>query len=368
MTPVKVIHLGVGGVGAALLEQYLSLSRRDAAAISMAAVSDIYAALWATDAVDRAVLRRLVDLKAKGRGIDALAGHGNLDAFYAWAAEQVSPGAAPAIVVDTTASDDTLPLLTRAASNGHGVVLANKRPVSAAQSVWDTLTARGRLRYEATVGAGLPVLYTLDYLQRTGDTVTAIDGMLSGTLGVVFSRLEQGDTYSGAIALAREQGFTEPDPRDDLGGMDVARKALILARTVGRRLELSDIPIEALYRSEWASLSVDEFMQNTLAADQEYAERLKQAAAKGEVLRYLAQVNDGGVSIGVRSVPRTSQFGALSGPDNLISITTARYSATLPPLRIMGPGAGRSVTAAGVLRDVLDLAQAMTVEGALEIA
>lgn len=368
MTPVKVIHLGVGGVGTAFLEQYLSLSRRDAATISLVAVSDIYAARWNNVGVDGGALQQLVDLKAKGRGIDALSGHGELEAFYAWAAEQVGPDASPAIVVDTTASDDTLPLLLSAASNGHGVVLANKRPVSAAQSVWDTLTARGRLRYEATVGAGLPVLYTLDYLQRTGDTITAIDGMLSGTLGVVFSRLEQGDTYSGAIGLAREQGFTEPDPRDDLGGMDVARKALILARTVGRRLELSDIPIETLYRNEWASLTVDDFMQRTPAADEEYAERLQEAAAKGEVLRYLAQVNSDGVSIGVRSVSRSSQFGSLSGPDNLISITTARYTTPLPPLRLMGPGAGRSVTAAGVLRDVLDLAQAMTALGALEIA
>ncbi len=367
MTPVKVIHLGVGGVGTALLEQCLSLGRRDAATISLVAVSDIYAAHWHESGVGPSALHQLVELKAKGRGIDALAGHGELDQFYAWAAEQVGPDAPPAIVVDTTASDDTLPLLVRTASNGHGVVLANKRPVSAAQSVWDTLTAHGRLRYEATVGAGLPVLYTLDYLQRTGDTVTAIDGMLSGTLGVVFSQLEQGDTYSGAIGMAREQGFTEPDPRDDLGGTDVARKALILARTVGRRLELSDIPVEALYREEWAALTVDEFMQRTPAADKEYSERLTEAAAKGEVLRYLAQVNDDGVSIGVRSVPRTSQFGTLAGPDNLISITTARYTTPLPPLRLMGPGAGRSVTAAGVLRDVLDLAQAMTALGALEI-
>lgn len=363
MSPVKVIHLGVGGVGTALLEQYLSLAPRDAAAVSLTAVSDIFAALWQEKGLDTPSLRQLVALKAKGQSIADLPGHGELDAFYSWADEQVGPGRAPVIVVDTTASDDTLPLLLRAASNGHGVVLANKKPVSASQSSWDTLTAGGRLRYEATVGAGLPVLYALDYLQRTGDTVTSIEGMLSGTLGYLFSRLEEGDSYSGAVARARSQGYTEPDPRDDLGGMDVARKALILARTIGRRLELTDLPIETLYPSELADLSVDEFMQRTPEVNAGFAARLAEASAKGEVLRYLAQVDSSGVSIGVRSVPRASQFGSLTGPDNLISITTARYTAPLAPLRLMGPGAGRSVTGAGVLRDVLDLAQAMTAQG-----
>jgi len=363
MSPVNVIHLGVGGVGTALLEQYLSLRPRDAAVLSLIAVSDIFAALWDKDGLASPSLQELVALKARGKTIADLAGHGDLPGFYQWAEEQVGPGQPPAIVVDTTASDDTLPLLLRAAANGHGVVLANKRPVSAAQSVWDALTANGRLRYEATVGAGLPVLYTLDYLQRTGDTVTAIAGMLSGTLGFLFSRLEVGDSYSGAVGKARSQGYTEPDPRDDLGGMDVARKALILARTIGRRLELSDIPVETLYPRELAGLTVDQFMQRTPEVDASFSARLSEAAAKGEVLRYLAQVDASGVSIGVRSVPRASQFGALSGPDNLISITTARYTEPLAPLRLMGPGAGRSVTGAGVLRDVLDLAQAMRAEG-----
>lgn len=364
MSSVKVIHLGVGGVGTALLEQSLSLRPRDAAAISLVAVSDIYAALWSDTGLDRGRLQELVALKAQAKSIADLAGNGDLQGFYQWAEEQVAPGQPPTIVVDTTASDDTLPLLLRAAANGHGVVLANKRPVSASQSVWDALNAGGRLRYEATVGAGLPVLYVLDYLQRTGDSVTAIEGMLSGTLGYLFSRLEAGDSYSSAVSKAREQGYTEPDPRDDLGGMDVARKALILARTVGRRLELSDLPIEALYPQELAGLTVDEFMQRASEVDAAFSARLSQAAAKGEVLRYLAQVDSSGVSIGVRSVPRSSQFGALAGPDNLVSITTARYTEPLAPIRLMGPGAGRSVTGAGVLRDVLDLAQAMRAEGA----
>jgi len=214
----------------------------------------------------------------------------------------------------------------------------------------------GRLRYEATVGAGLPVISTLRYLQGTGDCILRVEGALSGTLGYLFSRIEAGDSFSDALHLAYEQHYTEPDPRDDLGGMDVARKALILARTIGLTLELGDIAIQPLYPAEMAPLSVSDFLKQATVLDNKYQQQRQEAQKQGQVLRYLATVEPGVVNIGLRAVPANSPFGSLRGPDNLVVIHSERYTS---PIRIAGPGAGTQVTAAAVLDDLLNLATSM---------
>jgi homoserine dehydrogenase len=208
-----------------------------------------------------------------------------------------------------------------------------------------------RLRYECTVGAGLPVIQTLQQLLDTGDQVTAITGCMSGTLGYLCAELERGISYSGVVSQARALGYTEPDPRDDLSGHDVARKALILARTAGWPLEMTDLKVEALYPDEMTAITTKEFMVQASRLDQAYAERFQHAQSDGHTWRYMAQVGPDGGTIGLQAVPTASPLGALNGPANYIAFHTTRYN-TLP-LVISGPGAGPEVTAAGVLSDIL---------------
>ena len=352
MSTLSLVQLGVGGVGSALLGQYLALEARASSGLRLAALADSRAAVVSEQGISASDAEALLALKTGGGSLAAAEGSISNAALGDWLTSRTEP----TIVVDTTASDATLPLLLSAAQAGCGIVLANKRPLSGSQDTWDALTARGLLRYEATVGAGLPVIYSLDYLLRTGDEVLAVEGMLSGTLGFLLSRLEEGDSYSSAVRLAREQGYTEPDPRDDLGGMDVARKALILARTLGLRMELEDIAVEALYPPDLRDLSVPEFLDRASELDAHYGGRQQAAAERGKTLRYLARVTRDGVTIGLQSVPQHSPFGSLKGPDNLVVLSSRRYTS---PMRLCGPGAGTPVTAAGVLRDILDLAQAM---------
>ena len=221
--------------------------------------------------------------------------------------------------------------------------------------LWDSATA-GSVRYETTCGAGLPVISTLRSLLATGDEVIEIVGCLSGTLGAIFSSVAQDLPMSRAIRDAKEAGYTEPDPRDDLSGLDVARKALILARTIGRTVELEDIAVESLVPAELRSVSIDDFMNGVSAHDQIMTDRQRSAAANGETLKYVATIPASGpIKVGVQPVSLSTVIGALQGPENIISIRTRRYDAY--PLTISGPGAGADVTAAGMIADMLDLAR-----------
>lgn len=259
------------------------------------------------------------------------------------------------ILVDLT-SDDTAPLIQEALENGFHIVLANKKPLAVAQIEFDRLmqTAKERglaLRYEATAGAGLPVLDTLAKLQEAGDRVETILGAFSGTLGFIMTALEEGRRFSDAVRDAWKRGYTEPDPRDDLSGTDVARKALILARTLGRRLELSDIALESLYTRDVDSDDPARFVDNLTALDAVFAEKVAKAKHDGNVLRYVAKIGKRAIRVGVEAVPAASPLGRLHGTDNTVVIQSKRYATN--PLVVTGPGAGAAVTAAGVLNDIV---------------
>jgi aspartokinase/homoserine dehydrogenase 1 len=259
------------------------------------------------------------------------------------------------ILVDLT-SDDTAPLIQEALENGFHIVLANKKPLAVAQLEYDRLmdTAKERglaLRYEATAGAGLPVLDTLAKLQDSGDRVESILGAFSGTLGFIMTALEEGKRFSDAVREAWKLGYTEPDPRDDLSGTDVARKALILARTLGRRLELSDIGLESLYTHDVDSDDPAKFVDNLKALDPKFAELVAKAKHDGKVLRYVARIGRRAIRVGVEAVAIASPLGRLHGTDNTIVIQSKRYATN--PLVVTGPGAGAGVTASGVLNDIV---------------
>jgi len=255
------------------------------------------------------------------------------------------------IVVDTSASRslDLLPALQA----GCKLVFANKNALSAP---W--LDALGyykhpSVRYEATVGAGLPVIQTLKTMLATGDQITRYEGVMSGTLGYLCSQLEAGFSYSQAIQAAFSAGFTEPDPRDDLSGFDVARKALILARTAGWPLEQQDLSVEALYDPSLVGVSVERFFTEMSGLDSTYDLKVREAASEGKVLRYVATITAQSAQIGLKAVDKGSPLGALNGPGNYFAFHSHRYQPI--PLVISGPGAGIAVTAAGVFGDILDL-------------
>ena len=259
------------------------------------------------------------------------------------------------ILADLT-SEETAPLLQEALDRGFHIVLANKKPLAVPQIEFDRLLATARerrlsFRYEATAGAGLPVFDTLAKLREAGDRVDNISGCFSGTIGFLMTAVEEGKRFSDAVREAWKRGYTEPDPRDDLGGVDVARKALILARTLGRRLELSDIALEPLYPPELDDADPKRFIDKLGALDGEYADRAMAARKEGRVLRYVATIARDGIRVGIEAVPESSPMGRLHGTDNQVAIYTKRYKTN--PLVVTGPGAGAEVTAAGVLNDII---------------
>ncbi|MBE0688172.1 MAG: hypothetical protein IH585_19425 [Anaerolineaceae bacterium] len=240
-----------------------------------------------------------------------------------------------------------------ALQNGCKLVFANKNAHSAPWPQAASLFNQPDIRYESTVGAGLPVIATLRSMINSGDQITRIEGVMSGTLGYLCSRLEASESYSQAVKQAYEAGYTEPDPRDDLSGFDVLRKALILARTAGWPLEESDFTVEPFYDDRLVGMPVSEFFNLTSLLDETYAQRVEEATQEGRVLRYLATITPQGRRIGFQTVEQSSQLGALQGPGNYFAIYSRRYNQI--PMVIAGPGAGIEVTANGVLNDIIAL-------------
>jgi aspartokinase/homoserine dehydrogenase 1 len=269
-------------------------------------------------------------------------------------------------VVDVTATDETIPALLVARERGYKIALANKKPLTDTQEVYNRLTQAGitdgerathfqqSVRWEATVGAGLPVIATQNRLMASGDEITRMAGAFSGTLGYIMTGLQAGRRLSEIVREAHQLGYTEPDPRDDLSGMDVARKALILARGVGWELELSDVDVTGLYPPNLDDLSVDEFLDALPELDKAMDATIRDAAARDGVLRYAATVENGRCYVGPTVVSADSPLGRLTGTDNLAEFHSRWYSPN--PLVLQGRGAGVDATAAGVLSDIIELA------------
>ena len=265
------------------------------------------------------------------------------------------------VIVDCTASETMAARYADWLSRGVHVITPNKKAGSADYASYRKLRELGRKMnthylYEATVGAGLPVITTLRDLLQTGDRVISIEGVLSGTASFIFNELGAGRSFSELVREAARRGYTEPDPRDDLSGMDVARKAVILAREMGTELELAAVPVESLVPEALATTdSVGAFLDGLAARDEEMEGLRSAAEASGEVLRYVAAIGeDGRASVGLRRYPADHPFARITGTDNIIAFRTERYDAQ--PLFVQGPGAGPEVTAGGVFADLLRLA------------
>jgi bifunctional aspartokinase / homoserine dehydrogenase 1 len=265
-----------------------------------------------------------------------------------------------AVIVDCSASADVAAHYADWLAQGIHIVTPNKQAGSAplAQYRKTREAARhGHWRYEATVGAGLPVISSLRDLLDTGDEVRAIEGIFSGTLSYLFNAFDGSKAFSELVLDARARGFTEPDPRDDLSGMDVARKLVILAREMGREIELGDVDLQGLVPPSLQGVDQATFLARCGEFDSPMAERLAAAKSRGNVLRFVARVDADSATVGLIELPNTHAFAHLKPTDNIIQFTTARYHNN--PLIVQGPGAGREVTAAGVFADLLRVAQGL---------
>jgi homoserine dehydrogenase len=358
MKQVPVIILGAGGVGQALLQQIvdgrITTSTRNQIHFNVVAVADRRSLAW--DPLGMSDLHLLSIIEAKQLGLPAnpeftpLPGGAekrpsNLDIVdYAQAAELGN-----VIVVDVTAEPGMEPVYDRALELEYGVVMANKKALAGSWNIAQGYFNHLRVRHESTVGGGQPVIATLRTLLDTNDPIFQIEGQLSGTLGFICGQLDRGTPFSQAVAEAKDKGFTEPDPREDLGGQDVMRKVMILGRMAGWPLEASDISVESLYPAEMADLSVPKFMKAAAELDETMAERVAAAAAESNVLRYVAELEEGQGTVGLKAIPAASPLANLK----YISFRTERYNDE--PLLIGGKGAGVEMTAAGVLGDMIDL-------------
>ncbi|NOX60614.1 MAG: homoserine dehydrogenase [Chloroflexi bacterium] len=352
---VSLIQFGFGGVGRAVASRILTAAapfkRRYGLRLRYVALCDSRGAVVEPQGLSEDHLLHLLDHKREGRSLISARG-GRARENLTEIIEQA--GVDETVVIDVTATDETTAALKLALARGHAAVLANKKPLTGSMDDFRELTASGRLRYESTVGAGVPVIATLsETLLAANDAIQRIAGCFSGTLGFLTTGLQAGGAFSALVREAYEKGYTEPDPRDDLGGMDVARKALILARTLGWSLDLEQIEVESLYPAELASGSVDAFLDALSGLDDAYRERVVAALSRQHTLRYVAALEDGAARVGLQSVPLESPLGQLQGTDNLIAFHTAIYDPN--PLVLQGRGAGVHGTAAGVLADVVRL-------------
>ncbi|GJM88117.1 hypothetical protein PR202_ga04144 [Eleusine coracana subsp. coracana] len=332
---LPVVLLGCGGVGRHLLHHIVScrpLHANQGVAVQVVGVGDSSSLLVADDVhsggFDDALLTNICNAKSAGSPLSSLLGQGHCQVFKnAEASGKVIEAATTLgrstglVLVDCSATYETVPLLKDVVDHGCCIALANKKPLTGAY-----------------VGAGLPVIATVTRIIASGDPISRIIGSLSGTLGYVMSELEDGKKFSEVVKTAKSLGYTEPDPRDDLGGMDVARK------------------VESLYPSELGpdAMSTKDFLESGVAQlDKSMEERIKAASLKGNVLRYVCEIGSAGCQVGIRELPKNSALGRLRGSDNVVEIYSRCYESS--PLVIQGAGAGNDTTAAGVLADILDL-------------
>jgi homoserine dehydrogenase len=347
---LEIVQIGIGHVGRKVAQIVLEERKRwrehDGLEVNYRAVSDTSGAL-----VGEELLPQAIRLKETGGKLSAL----GVEPLEEVLLSQPAPGT-KRVIVDVAVHGGTYDLDLLGVHNGSYLVLSNKGPLSGSTEQYEQLTRMlpDRLWHEATVGAGMPIISTLDYLIASGDEILEIQASPSGTLGFIMSAVEAGRRFSEAIKEAVALAYAEPDPRDDLSGLDVARKAIILARKMGRQIEPEEIPYESLVPEGLEDVSLEEFMERLPEADEAFAERLL-AVEEHHMLRYLARIpKQGPVTVGLVDEPVESPFGPIDGPENVFDFCTRRYSDVT--LTIRGPGAGPERTASGVVFDLLDIA------------
>lgn len=348
---VSIGLVGPGGVGAHLLDQLAGeiprLARELRLDLRIRALAGSRRMLLAPRAVD---LEGWRDALAGGEATD-------LDTFSAHVQAEHLPHA---VIIDCSGSAKVAARYADWLARGIHIITPSKLAASGPLAEWQRLQEARRIagvRYlgETTVGAGLPIIQTLRDLRQTGDRIIAIEGILSGTLAFLFNGYDGSRPFSEIVREARSLGLTEPDPRDDLSGLDVARKLVILAREMGLEIELEQVAVESLVPAALAGSSVDDFLAGLAESDDAMLGRLREAQGRGEVLRHVARLDGdtGKAEVGLQAFPTDHAFANARLTDNIIQFTTRRYREN--PLVVQGPGAGPAVTAAGVFADLLRL-------------
>ncbi|KAM7522710.1 hypothetical protein LguiA_012612 [Lonicera macranthoides] len=371
MKKIPLLLMGCGGVGRQLLHHIAtcrSLHAHQGVHLRVVGVCDSKSLLVASDVsameLDDTFLMEVCGAKSNGSSLLTLSNIGKCEVFSSPESMRKVTEIAARLgkstgltFVDCSASSETVGVLKQVVDSGCCVVLANKKPLSSSMEDFNKLFLQPcRIRHESTVGAGLPVIASLNRMISSGDPIRRIIGSLSGTLGYVMSEVEDGKLLSQVVKAAKGLGYTEPDPRDDLSGMDVARKGLILARLLGYHINMDNIKIESLYADNMGPdvMSVEDFVVNGLPLlDKDIEERVKKASSNGNVLRYVCVIENSRCEVGIQELPKQSALGRLRGSDNVLEIYSRCYNEQ--PLVIQGAGAGNDTTAAGVLADILDL-------------
>lgn len=281
----------------------------------------------------------------------------NLEVFVS---QMIKMNLPKSIFLDCTASEDIVSLYSKILNAGIAIITPNKKANSGALERYKKLKDLAKKNktsfiYETNVGAGLPIIHSIQGLVLSGDKVVEIQAILSGTLSYIFntySNTKNSGSFSAIVKDAQKKGYTEPDPRNDLNGMDFARKMLILGREIGRPLELQHVKIDQLLsKSCLQAKSIPDFFSRLEEMDKNFEQRKIKAQKNSKVLRYIGKLNNEKISISLQEVGIEHPFFSTSGSDNIISIKTERYNTT--PLVIKGPGAGAEVTAGGLLANII---------------
>ena len=346
--PIEVFAFGAGTIGGALLDQIYKqqkILKEQNIDIKVCCIATMRGMLLDGNGLDLSDWRNAVSVSGKKT---------NLDEVLKFVKENkpLNP-----IFVDCTASYDLPERYLDVLNAGMNVATPNKRANSMSMQYYRELRETAnknhvRFLYETNVGAGLPIIDTLQNLFKSGDSLVGFNGIMSGSLSYIFGKLDEGKKFSEAVKQAKEMRFTEPDPRDDLKGTDVARKALIIAREAGMEIELSDIKMNSIFPENFnIEGTVDEFMARLPEVDSYFAEKMALLKKQNKVLRMGASIKNGKVSVGMLEAGPENPLFAVKGGENAFVFETARY--TPIPLTIRGYGAGADVTAAGVFGDVL---------------
>ena len=353
LSEYKVLNLfvcGVGTVGGQLLEQihnqYEELKRTKRLKLNVVGIATSKKALFNSDGIDLANYRELLADAPESNEKKLRDAIIEMNCFNS-------------VFVDCTASKEVAEIYQPLLEHNISVIAANKIAASSSYEKYarlkETALARGVFfRYETNVGAGLPIIGTINDLRNSGDVILKIEAVLSGTLNFIFNEISADVTLSEAVRRAKEQGYSEPDPRIDLSGKDVIRKLVILAREAGYKVEKTDVEAHLFIPDEFFEGSIEEFWKNLPKLDADFETRRKQLDADGKRWRFVATFDHGKLSVALKEVDRTHPFYNLQGSNNIVALTTERYREY--PMLIQGYGAGASVTAAGVFANIMSIA------------